>query len=61
MDEVGNISGNVSIEFPFASVLGVQGYTAMVTVLLVLLVPPQLFLSIITIVGLFAGKDLTRR
>ena len=60
MDEVGNISGNVTIEFPFASVLGVQGYTAMVTVLLVLLVPPQLFLSIITIAGLCAGKDFKK-
>ena len=50
MAEVGNFSGNVTVtKLPFASVLGVQGYTAMVTVLLVLLVPPQLFLSIITI------------
>ena len=40
MVEVGNISENVTntTELPFASVLGVQGYTAMVTVLLVLLV-----------------------
>ena len=60
MDEVGNISGNVTIELPFASVLGVQGYTAFVTVLLVLLVPPQLFLSIITIAGLCAGKDFNK-
>ena len=58
--EFGNISGNVSIVFPFASVLGVQGYTAMVTVLLVLLVPPQLFLSIITIAGLCAGKEFRK-
>ena len=50
MAEVQNISGNNTvIELPFASVLGVEGYTAMVTVLLILLVPPQLFLSIITI------------
>ena len=48
MAEIGNISGNVTVtELPFASVLGVQGYTAMVTVLLVLLVPPQLFIAII--------------
>ena len=61
MAEVQNISGNnTGIELPFASVLGVQGYTAMVTVLLVLLVPPQLFLSIITIVGLCAGKEFRK-
>ena len=60
MSEVGNISGNVTTELPFASVLGVQGYTAMVTVLLVLLVPPQLFLSIITIAGLCAGKGFRK-
>ena len=60
MDEVGNISGNVTIAFPFASVFGVQEYTAMVTVLLVLLVSPQLFLSIITIAGLCAGKDFKK-
>ena len=57
MAEVGNISGNATVtELTFASILGVQGYTALVTVLLVLLVLPQLFLSIITIVGLCAGK-----
>ena len=60
MDVVGNISGNFTIELPFASVLGVQEYTAMVTVLLVLLVPPQLFLSVITIAGLCAGKDFKK-
>ena len=61
MSEVGNISGNVTVaELPFASVLGVQGYTAMVTVLLVLLVPPQLFLSVITIAGLCAGKGFKK-
>ena len=62
MAEIGNISENVTntTELPFASVLGVQGYTAMVTVLLVLLVPPQLFLSIITIAGLCAGKEFKK-
>ena len=62
MAEIGNISENVTntTELPFASVLGVQGYTAMVTVLLILLVPPQLFLSIITIVGLCAGKEFRK-
>ena len=60
MSAVGNISGNVSTELPFASVLGVQGYTAFVTVLLVLLVPLQLFLSVITIAGLCAGKEFRK-
>ena len=61
MAEVQNISGNVTVtELPFASILGVQGYTAMVTVLLVLLVPPQLFLSIITIAGLCAGEGFKK-
>ena len=56
-----NISENVTeTEPPFASVFGVQGYTAFVTVLLVLLVPPQLFLSIITIAGLCAGKEFRK-
>ena len=60
MSAVGNISGNVTTELPFASVLGVQGYTAFVSVLLVLLVPPQLFLTIITIAGLCAGKEFRK-
>ena len=61
MAEVGNISGNVTeTELPFASVLGVQGYTAFVTVLLVLLVPPQLFIAIITIAGLCTGKEFRK-
>ena len=60
MSAVGNISGNVTTELPFASVLGVQGYTAMVTVLLVLLVPPKLFLTIIPIAGLCAGKEFRK-
>ena len=61
MTEVCNISGNATVtELPFASVFGVQGYTAMVTVLLILLVPPQLFLSIITIAGLCAGKEFKK-
>ena len=56
-----NISENVTeTELPFASVFGVQGYTAFVTVLVVLLVPPQLFLSIITIAGLCAGKEFRK-
>ena len=62
MSEGGNISENVTntTELPFASVLGVQGYTAFVTVPLVLLVPLQLFLSIITIAGLCAGKEFRK-
>ena len=63
MTKVENISGNITLTelpFKFASVLGVQGYTAFVSVLLVLLVPPQLFLSIITIAGLCAGKEFRK-
>jgi hypothetical protein len=60
MAEIGNVSGNVSILLPFASVLGVQGYTALVSVLLVLLVPPQLFLSTLTIAGLCTGKTFRK-
>ena len=58
--ESANFSANYSIQFPFASVLGVQGYTALVSVLLVLLVPPQLFLSILTIAGLCTGKTFRK-
>ena len=54
-----NISGNMS-ESSFASVLGVQGYTALVSALLALLVPPQLFLSILTIAGLCTGKTFRK-
>ena len=60
MAEIGNISGNTSILLPFASVLGVEHYTALVSVLLVLLVPPQLFLSILTIAGLCTGKTFRK-
>ena len=60
-ERVMNISENVTVtEPPFASVFGVQGYIAFVTVLLVLLVPPQLFLSIITMAGLCAGKEFKK-
>ena len=55
-----NISENVSSEPPFASVLGVPGYTAFVTVPLIVLVPLQLFLTIITIAGLCAGKEFRK-
>ena len=41
----------------FASILGVEGYYAVVSVLLATLVPAQLFLSVITIVGLCVGKE----
>ena len=57
---VKNISENVTTESPMASVLGVQGYTALVSVLLVLLVPPQLFLSILTIAGLCTGRTFRK-
>ena len=59
MAQVLNISGNGS-ESLFASVLGVQGYTALVSVLLTLLVPPQLFLSTLTIAGLCTGKTFRK-
>ena len=41
----------------FASIFGVEGYYAVVSVLLATLVPAQLFLSVITIVGLCVGKE----
>ena len=56
MDESGNFSQNATTESPLASALRQQGYTALVSALLVLLVPPQLFLSILTIAGLCTGK-----
>ena len=55
-----NISENVTTESPMASVLGAQGYTALNSVLLALLVPPQLFLSILTIAGLCTGKTFRK-
>ena len=57
MYESGNFSQNATTESPFASV---QGYTALVSILLVLLVPPQLFLSILTIAGLCTGKTFRK-
>ena len=60
MIEVRNVSHNVTTRSPVASVLGVQGYIALNSVLLVLLVPPQLFLSILTIAGLCTGKTFRK-
>ena len=50
--EIWNVSTNVT-----TSILGVEGYYAVVSVLLATLVPAQLFLSVITIVGLCVGKE----
>ena len=62
--EIWNVSTNlimntttVSDPPTFASILGVEGYYAVVSVLLATLVPAQLFLSVITIVGLCVGKE----
>ena len=62
--EIWNVSTNLtmnttSVSDPptFASILGVEGYYAVVSVLLATLVPAQLFLSVITIVGLCVGKE----
>ena len=52
----GNISENLTTEDTLGSALRQQGYTALYSVLLVLLVPPQLFLSVFTIAGLCTGK-----
>ena len=61
MDEIQNVSMNMTTNRTtvcmFASILGVEGYYAAVSVLLATLVPAQLFLSVITIVGLCAGKE----
>ena len=62
--EIWNVSTNLTMNTTtvsdpptFASILGVEGYYAFVSVLLATLVPAQLFLSIITIVGLCVGKE----
>ena len=60
MIESRNFSQNATAENPIASVLGVQGYIALNSVLLVLLIPPQLFLSILTIAGLCTGKTFRK-
>ena len=54
-----NVSSTTTVSDPptFASILGVEGYYAVVSVLLATLVPAQLFLSVITIVGLCVGKE----
>ena len=61
MDEIQNVSTNVTTNTTtvstFASTFGVEGYYAVVSVLLATLVPAQLFLSVITIVGLCVGKE----
>ena len=60
MIESRNLSQNATTESPIASVLGVQGYIALNSVLIVLLVFPQLFLSILTIAGLCAEKTFKK-
>ena len=62
--EIWNISTNMTMNTTtvsdpptFASILGVEGYYAVVSVVLATLVPLQLFLSVITIVGLCVGKE----
>ena len=64
LGEMQNISVNVTTNTTtasdpqvFASIFGVEGYYAVVSVLLATLVPAQLFLSVITIVGLCVGKE----
>ena len=54
-----NVSSTTTVSDPqvFASIFGVEGYYAVVSVLLATLVPAQLFLSVITIVGLCVGKE----
>nr|WNS50093.1 uncharacterized protein 22 [Halisarca dujardinii] len=53
-------AGNLNLQAPFASVLGVQGYTAIVSVLLAVLVPLQVFLSVLTIMGLSVGRTFRK-
>ena len=55
-----NISENLTTEDTLGSALRQQGYTALYSALLVLLVPPQLFLSILTIAGLCTGKTFRK-
>ena len=61
MDEMQNVSMNVTTNTTtvstFATIFGVEGYYVFVSVLLAALVPAQLFLSVITIVGLCVGKE----
>ena len=52
-----NVTTNTTPVCTFASVFGVEGYYAVVSVLLATLVPAQLFLSVFTIVGLCVGKE----
>ena len=57
---LGNISENLTTEDTLGSTLRQQGYTALYSILLVLLVPPQLFLSVFTIAGLCTGKTFRK-
>jgi hypothetical protein len=57
---LGNISENLTTEDTLGRMIRQQSYTALYSVLLVLLVPPQLFLSILTIAGLCTGKTFRK-
>ena len=57
---LGNISENLTTEDTLGRMIRQQSYTALYSVLLVLLVPPQLFLSILTIVGLCTGRTFRK-
>ena len=52
-----NVTMNTTTVSTFASIFGVEGYYVVVSVVLATLVPAQLFLSVITIVGLCVGKE----
>ena len=62
--EIWNVSTNLTMNTTtvsdpptFASIFGVEGYYVVVSVLPATLVPAQIFLSVITIVGLCVGKE----
>ena len=57
---LGNISENLTTEDTLGRMIRQQSYTALNSALLVLLVPPQLFLSVFTIAGLCTGKTFRK-
>ena len=57
---LGNISENLTTEDTLGRMIRQQGYTALNSALLILLVPPQLFLSVFTIAGLCTGKTFRK-
>ena len=54
-----NTSMNVS-ESSFASILGVEGYLIILSVLLLVFVPVQIILNVITVAGLCTGKEFKK-